>query len=448
MNEIMRKNEELSLRIEKLAGEMGLGHVDGMTVFVKNALPGEKVRARVEKVQKNCAFLKALSWEAPSPDRRDPVCPVYWQCGGCQTQHMSYALSLEMKRGQVRDVQERLGGVCMDVPPVIGMDPPWHYRNKIALPIGPGPALGYYAPRSHRLVPVESCPIAMEGSAPVIRTVREWIGTNRIPVYDEQTGEGLLRHLMLRRNRQGQWMVVLVSKKDGLPMDSLAAALQSIVDLRSLCLNINPKPGNTILGSRTLVCDGSERLRDELCGLYFDLSPVSFFQVNPVQTEKLYSIALDWAGLSGRETVCDLYCGAGTISLLLARHCKQVIGVEEVAPAVADANHNAQINHIGNARFIAGKAEDVLPELVQNGLRPDVIVLDPPRKGCDPRVLSAIAACAPARVVYVACDPATQARDLKILRAGGFRADRTQSVDMFCHTVHVETVVLMSRIPD
>ena len=419
---------------------MGLGHVDGMTVFVRNALPGEKVQARVEKVQKNCAFLKTLSVETPSRERREPRCPVYWQCGGCQTQHMSYALSLETKREHVRDVQERLGGIKLDVPTVIGMDDPWHYRNKISLPFGPGPSLGYYAPRSHRLIQVDNCPIAMSGSEQVFPIVLKWAKTNQIPVYDEASGKGLLRHLMIRQNRKEQMMVVLVAAGTKLPMDSLVDALKTLPGLHSVCLNINRQPGNAILGKETIVCYGPDRLRDRLCGLDFDLSPVSFFQVNPVQTEKLYSLALSYANLTGDETVCDLYCGAGTISLMLSRKCRQVIGVEEVEPAVRDAEHNARINGITNARFIAGKTEDVLPDLVENGLRPDVIVLDPPRKGCDVRVLDAIAKCAPDRIVYVACDPATQARDIKILCASGYQARQTQSVDMFCHTTHVETV--------
>ncbi len=446
---MIRKNDVLRLTVEKLGGEFGIAHVEGLIVFVRGALPGETVDARVEKVQKNCAFLKTLRVLAPSPDRCVPLCPVYERCGGCQTQHMSYALSLEMKRQHVQDVQNRIGGIHLDVPPVIGMKNPWHYRNKISMPVAlvqERVETGYYQPRSHRLIPVLSCPIAMPQSDGVLALIRQWMAEWGIPPYDEMSGQGLVRHVMVRVSRKGDVMAVLIAKAVPPHTDALVSLLRKgVPSLVSVCLNLNPKRDNVILGSETRVLFGSGVMTDTLCGLDFQVSPLSFFQVNPQQTEVLYGLALDYADLKGTETVCDLYCGAGTISLLLARRAKRVIGIEAVEAAVANARENALRNGVSNADFIAGNAEEILPRLAGEGLRMDVCVLDPPRKGCERPVLEAIAASGAERVVYVACDPATQARDIGILCALGYHALKTQSVDMFCQTSHVETVVLLSR---
>ena len=446
---MIRKNDIVRLTIEKFGGENGIGHIDGLTVFVRNALPGETVEARVEKVQKSFAFLKTLRVLTPSAERRVPPCPVYEKCGGCQTQHMSYALSLEMKRERVADVQLRLGGIQLDVPPVLGMEDPWHYRNKISMPVGlvhGQVETGYYLPRSHQIIPVRECPVAMRETGPVLALCKQWMAENGIPPYDEGTGEGLVRHIMVRVSRDGQVMAVVISSALLPHTDRLVAMLrEGVPGLNSVCLNINTRRDNVILGQETRVLFGSGFMTDRLCGLVFRVSPLSFFQINPTQTEVLYNLALEYAALTGKETVCDLYCGAGTISLLLARRAAKVIGIEAVEAAVENARENAERNGIRNCEFIAGPAEVILPRLAQQGLKTDVCVLDPPRKGCEKPVLEAIAASGADRIVYVACDPATQARDIAILVSLGYQAVKTQSVDMFCQTAHVESVVALNR---
>lgn len=447
---MLKKNDEITVEIEKFGGEMGIAHLDGMTLFVQNALPGEQVLARAQKVEKNCAFLKMLRVLRPSEDRQTPPCPYYEKCGGCVCQHMTYSLSLKMKRERVRDALTRIGGISVDVPPLLGMDDPWRYRNKTALPVSGmrgSPVIGFYAPRSHRVVPVDGCLIAKEESDEVLRAVRLWMAKFMVEPYDEVTRRGLIRHVMSRVSREGKVMAVIVAAKDALPHEQeLKALLRAAVPgLVSLYLNINKRGDNVILGPENRLLFGQERLEDALCGLRYALSPLSFFQVNPVQTEKLYQTALDFADLQGHETVADLYCGAGTISLLLAKKAQSVIGIEIVPQAIRDAEENARRNGIQNAEFHAAAAEELLPRLVEKGLRPDVIVLDPPRKGCEEKVLAAIAQCAPEKVVYVSCDPATLARDAKYLCAHGYAAQKCQSVDMFCQTGHVETVILLSR---
>lgn len=448
---MLRKNDVITIGIERFGGEMGIAHLEGMTLFVQGALPGETVIARAQKVEKTHAFLKTLQVLSPSPDRAEPPCPVYEKCGGCVCQHMTYARTLDMKRQRVQDALTRIGGVALEVPPVIGMEHPWHYRNKTALPVGGetgAPQIGYFAPRSHRIVDLDSCLIAREESDRVTAILRRWMEKFSIAPYDEITHRGLIRHIMSRVSRAGQVMAVVVASSPALPHGhELTAMLRAgLPSLCSLYLNVNRRGDNVILGGENRLLWGQERLEDTLCGLRFSLSPLSFFQVNPVQTEVLYQTALDFAGLTGNELVCDLYCGAGTISLLLARQCRQVIGIEIVPQAIRDAEENARRNGIENVTFHAAAAEDLLPQLVSQGLRPDVVVLDPPRKGCEEQVLAAIAEAAPRRIVYVSCDPATQARDAKYLSARGYRPEACQPVDMFCYTGHVETVVLMSRV--
>lgn len=447
---MLKKNDELTLEIERFGGEMGIAHLDGMTLFVQGALPGERVVARVQRAEKTHAFLKTLGVLSPSPERVEPVCPSYEKCGGCVCQHMRYACSLDMKRERIRDALKRIGGLEVDVPPVLGMETPWRYRNKTTLPVGgePGaPLIGFFAPRSHRIVDVKSCVIAREESDQVLAVVRLWMEKFRITPYQEGPRTGLIRHVMSRVSRAGQVMAVVVSTHNNLPHErELIAMLRAgVPGLASLYLNINKRGDNVILGLENRLLWGAERLEDILCGLRYFLSPLSFFQINPVQTEKLYQTALDFAELTGHELVADLYCGAGTISLLLAKRAQKIIGVEVVPEAIRDAQENARTNGVLNAEFHAAAAEDLLPDLVERGLRPDVIVLDPPRKGCEERVLSAIVQAAPQRVVYVSCDPATLARDVKFLCAHGYEITKCQGVDMFCQTAHVETVVALSH---
>ena len=451
---MLKKNDEITVEIERFGGEMGIAHLDGMTLFVENALPGERVLARAQRVEKSCAFLKTLSVLAPAPGRVAPPCPYYEKCGGCVCQHMAYPLSLEMKRERVQDALRRIGGLSLPVPPVLGMDSPWHYRNKASMPVGGerGRAqIGFYAPRSHRIVPVESCLIAREESNQVAAVFQRWMEKFQIEPYQEASRQGLIRHIMSRVSRRGQVMAVVVAARERVPPERelTAMLLSGVPGLASVYLNINKRGDNVILGPESRLLYGAERLEDTLCGLTYQLSPLSFFQVNPVQTEKLYQLALDYAGLTGGELAADLYCGAGTISLLLAQKARHVVGIEIVPQAILDAEENARRNGVENVEFHAAAAEKLLPQLVEKGLRPQVVVLDPPRKGCEEAVLAAIAQAAPERVVYVSCDPATLARDAKFLCAHGFQALRCQSVDMFCQTGHVETVMsLVQQKPD
>ena len=449
---MLRKNDELTLTIERFGGEMGIAHLDGMTLFVQGALPGETVLARAQKVEKTHAFLKTLRVLTPSKQRVAPPCPYYEKCGGCVCQHMTYEETLVMKRERVRDALSRIGGLDVEVAPVIGMEDPWRYRNKTALPVGGqkgSSQIGFFAPRSHRIIDIEKCLIAKEESDAVSMILRRWMEKFQVQPYQEETRTGQIRHIMSRVSRTGQVMAVVVATVNPLPHEhELIAMLRvGVPGLCSLYLNVNRRGDNVILGQESHLLYGEERLQDTLCGLQYALSPQSFFQVNPVQTEKLYETAVAFAGLTGSELAADLYCGAGTISLLLAKHAKRVIGIEIVPQAIRDAEENARVNGVSNAEFHAAAAEELLPKLVAQGLRPDVVVLDPPRKGCEEPVLHAIAQAAPRRIVYVSCDPATLARDAKILCANGYRADQCQPVDMFCWTGHVETVLKLSKLP-
>ena len=447
---MLRKNDEITVEIERFGGEMGIAHLDGMTLFVQGALPGETVIARAQKVKSTHAFMKTLRVLSPAPGRAEPPCPYYEKCGGCVCQHMTYETSLQMKREQVRDALRRIGGIETDVRPVLGMNSPWHYRNKTALPVGGEkgrPVIGFYAPRSHRIIDIQSCLISREESDAVVSVVRLWMEKFQVEPYNEETRRGLIRHVMSRVSRTGQVMAVVIAAGAIAHERELTAMLRAgVPGFCSLYLNVNRRGDNVIMGSESRLLWGEPRLNDTLCGLQYALSPQSFFQVNPVQTEKLYQTALDFAELAGNELAADLYCGAGTISLLLARRARRVIGIEIVPQAIRDAEENARVNGVANAEFHAAAAEELLPQLVSQGLRPDVIVLDPPRKGCEEAVLRAIAEASPRRVVYVSCDPATLARDTKILCACGYAPTACQPVDMFCQTGSVETVCLLSKI--
>lgn len=443
----LQKNMRLEMTVEDFGAQgEGIARHEGMAVFIPRALPGEKILAQIVKVEKRHAFARVVQVLKASPNRVEPPCPHYVQCGGCACQHMDYASQLAFKQKQVEGVMRHIAGLDIEVKPTIGMEEPWHYRNKTALPVACGeekPLIGYYAQRSHRVVEIDQCLIAKAESDIVHAVVRRWMEKYRISAYCEEAHKGLIRHVMTRVNRQGESMVVLVINGEKLPhADELLKMLQSeMPKLRSLCISVNKARGNVILGRSYETLWGDERLPDTLCGHEFRLSPLSFFQVNPVQTEKLYGTALEFAALTGNELVADVYCGAGTISLMLARHAKEVVGIEIVPDAIRDAKENAKRNGVDNVQFRLGAAEDVLPKLVDDGMRPDVIVIDPPRKGCEESVLMAIAKAKPKRVVYVSCNPATQARDAKILCANGYRAAACQPVDMFCQTAGVECVM-------
>ena len=446
----MRKNDIYTLRAESVGADMeGVCRLDGQAVFVPGLLPGEEAPVRIIKVEKKYAFGRMEAPPAaPSPDRRSPDCAAYPRCGGCTARHLTYPSSLEAKRRHVEDCFARIGHLRVSVPPVLGMESPFAYRNKTALPVGGTagePLLGFYAPRSHRLIPAAFCPNAMAPTEEIALAVRGWIRKHHITPYDEESGTGSLRHLVIRVNRLRQAMVTLVTAQPKLPhLDELSDELSRLGTV-SFFLNENPRRTNVIFGDRFRLISGAETLSDTLCGLRFELSPASFFQINPAQTEVLYATALEFAGLSPTDRVCDVYCGAGTISLMMAGHCGQVTGIEVVPEAVLNARENAVRNHIPNAVFHGGKAETLLPKMVQDGMRPDVIVVDPPRKGLDPAVIDAIAEASPDRLIYVSCNPATQARDAALLHEKGYFINRIQPVDMFPFTSHVETVLLMSQ---
>lgn len=476
----MQKNDEIELEIEDLGihGE-GIGHAMGMAVFVPGAIPGDRIRAGITKKKKNYAYARLISVEEPSEDRVVPVCPIARQCGGCQLQEMDYAAQLRWKEKHVQNLLIRVGGfpesqIREISEPIIGMEDPWRFRNKAQYPIGKDkqgrPIAGFYAPHSHRIVPCTDCRIGALENQKILKAILSWMQKNRVQPYDETTGQGLLRHVLIRQAiHTKETMVCLVTNGNRIPAaESLLEALRmASPDLTSLTLNINRDRTNVILGRETKTLWGEDTITDMIGDIAFRISPRSFFQVNPLQMEKLYGKALEYAGLTGEENVYDLYCGIGSISLFLARNAGHVTGIEIIPEAIQDAKENARRNGISNADFYAGATEDVLPRLIEKGKsdfgklsaqeqalgsvyisgRPaDVIVLDPPRKGCEPSVLLTILAAAPERIVYVSCDPATLARDLKILCAdGAYELKKVCPVDQFGHSVHVETIVLLTR---
>ncbi len=441
----MRKNDELTLTADAVGADMeGVARAEGMAVFVPGLLPGETAPVRLVKVQPRFAFGKVVGEiTSSSPDRRTPDCPAWPRCGGCSCRHMSYAATLEAKRKQVKDCFRRIGHLDVEVPQVKGMAEPFGYRNKTSLPVGgtaEAPVLGFYAPRSHTIIPASRCLNAMPPAGDVAEVFLTWMKKHRLAPYQEETHTGLVRHLMVRVNRRKEAMVVVVINGKELPhADELAEKLKPL-GVVSLILNENREKTNVILGRHFRTLWGADTLEDTLCGLRFQVSPASFFQVNPQQTEVLYQTALDFAQLAPTDTLCDVYCGAGTITLMMASHVRQALGIEVVPQAIDNARENAARNGIANADFHLGAAEEVLPKLVQDGLRPDVVVVDPPRKGLDPAVIEAMANVSPRRIVYVSCNVATQARDAALLKEHGYLPEKMQPVDMFCWTSGVENV--------
>lgn len=447
------KTYELSIQGLGTSGE-GIGRYEGFTVFVPYALPGETVRARVTMVKKTYASAALEQVLTPSPDREKPPCPVYERCGGCQLQHLSYEGELKEKRQQVKDAIERIGHLQgVDVLPVLGAKTPWNYRNKMQFPVAAAGkrnvAIGCFAAATHEVIDVENCAIQKEGNNVIAAVVRQWMKDFKIPAYDEDARTGIVRHIMGRVGvHTGEVMVCLVTASDMVPhMKDLVQYLRrDVPGLKSVVQNVNKRHTNVILGPKTKTIYGSGTIHDSIGSLTFHISAQSFFQVNSEQAQRLYETALDFADLKGGEIVADVYCGTGTITLFLAQKAKQVYGIEIVDSAIRDAVRNAKDNKIGNAQFILGDAIYKLPELIRNGVRPDVIVLDPPRAGCGEPVLKAIANSKPKRVVYVSCNPATLARDLAYLKEHGYQTQKVQPVDMFPRTHHVETVCLLSKL--
>lgn len=456
-----RKNDIVTLDIVDCGtnGE-GIGKADGFTVFVKDAVIGDRVTAKIMKAKKNYGYGRLMEILTPSPDRVEPVCPSARQCGGCQLQALSYEKQLEFKAAKVRGHLERIGGFT-DLPmePVLGMEEPFHYRNKAQFPVGRNRdgkiVTGFYAGRTHSIIENRDCALGVPQNKEILDRVIGYMETYGISSYDEATGKGLIRHVFTRCGyHTGEIMVCIVANGSKLPyQQELVESLREIPGMVSITLNINKNRNNVILGEKIQALWGQEYITDKIGDISYQISPLSFYQVNPQQTWKLYSKALEYADLHGEETVWDLYCGIGTISLFLAQKAKFVRGVEIVPAAIEDARRNASLNGIRNAEFFVGKAEEVLPDYYADyaahhpgeNARADVIVVDPPRKGCDEVLLDTIVEMQPDRVVYVSCDSATLARDLKYLCERGYQVKKVCPVDMFPMTVHVETVVLLSQ---
>lgn len=453
----MNKNEVAQLRCLRLGAEMeGVCEYENRPVFVPGILPGEEANVRLVQVKDRYAFGRVEELLKTAPERVAPRCPVYDRCGGCSCQHMTYETTLEWKRRQVADCLTRIGGLDIgeeEIPPVLGAERPYRSRNKTSLPVGgtaDAPALGFYQRRSHRVVPISDCAVAMEGVEGLIAAVDEWMRRAAVRPYDELTHHGDLRHVIARATRNGQVMALLVSRTPRLPAVDLLIELlkKKVPGFCALHQSVNPSPGNVILGKTSRRLYGEEILVETLLGLSFEISPLSFFQVNPAQTERLYRAALDFANVRQGDLCVDAYAGAGTIALCMAKNAGRVIGLEVVAQAVESAKRNAQRNGMTNAEFYVGTVEELLPKMVEDGLRPDVIVLDPPRKGAEPEVLAAVVKASPRRVVYVSCHVPTQARDLAALAQAGYRFVGCQPVDMFCYAGGVENVACMEKAQD
>ncbi len=434
----------------------GVGRVEGYTLFVPGALVGERVRVQVNHVKKNFGFAELLEVVEKSPSRALPPCPVYDRCGGCSLQHLAYEEQLVHKQQIVKDNLRRIGGFSVEgegavtVHPTLGMSDPWRYRNKAQVPIGEqNGALvgGFYAERSHEIIDMDECMIQHPANDEAVADVKKLAARLQIKPYDEVNHTGLLRHVVVKVGaRTGEVMVVLVTTEEFIPQkEKLVASIrEQLSDVKSIVQNINPARTNVIFGDKTVTLWGSDVIYDYIGPIKFAISARSFYQVNPVQTEVLYNKTLEYAGATGTETVIDAYCGIGTISLFLAQKSRHVYGVEILPEAIADANRNAELNGIENVTFETGPAEAVIPAWKEQGIRPDVIVVDPPRKGCDEALLTTILEMKPERVVYVSCNPSTLARDLKVL-AELYEVKEVQPVDMFPHTGHVECCSLLVR---
>ena len=477
------KNDIVTVKIEDIGTEgEGIGKLEGFTLFVKDAVMGDVVEARLVKVKKNYAYARLEKVLTSSPLRVKPVCPYHKQCGGCQIQAMSYEAQLQFKENKVKNNLVRIGGfdqifIESVMESVVGMEQPWHYRNKAQFPVGTDKdgriITGFYAGRTHSIIANTDCALGVEENEPILQKVLAYMQNEKVSAYDETTGQGLVRHILIRKGfTSGEIMVCLVINGKSLPKeDRLVSTLREIPGMTSIWLNYNTKNTNVIMGTEGRVLWGQNTITDVIhrrsieeinsgkdClrydskenapqGITFAISPLSFYQVNPIQTEKLYSLALEYAGLTGEETVWDLYCGIGTISLFMAQCAKEVHGVEIVPQAIEDARKNAECNHIENATFYVGKAEEVLPRLYEEEhIFADVICVDPPRKGCDEACLNTIIKMAPKRIVYVSCDSATLARDLKYLCENGYEIRKVRAVDQFGQTVHTETVCLLSKL--
>ena len=454
---LVEKNKEYILHIESQGYEgEGIAKIEGYPIFVQGALSGEKVKVKIVKVKKNYAYGRLEEVIESSKDREEPKCMFFKRCGGCSVQHMNYEKQLDFKWERVKDCISKIGGLSEDlVKYPLGMsENPYRYRNKVQLPIGKvngEVVIGFYAPRSHNIIDINECLIQDEAADKVREITKEWIVRHNIEPAardGEFYSKGILRHIMIRRGfKTGDVMVVLVSTRKDVPyIHEFVEEIKTVVNnVKSIVLNVNSKNTNVILGRECITLYGNSTIQDYIGDFKFNISPLSFFQVNPVQTEVLYNKALEYADLSGKETVFDAYCGTGTITLFLSQKAEKVYGVEIIEPAIINARENAMLNNVDNVEFFVGKSEEIIPQLINDNVKADVIVVDPPRKGCDIKLLQAIGKTKPERVVYVSCDPSTLARDLKILDEMGYKTVEVQPVDMFPQTSHVENVALLVK---
>lgn len=474
-----KKNDIVTIEIQDVSNEgEGIGKINGYPFFVKDAIIGDIAKVRVTKVKKNYSFARLEEVIKPSSFRAEPVCTFHKQCGGCQIQAMDYKRQLQFKEDKIKNNLVRIGGFKAEfvdsvMEPIVGMEHPFRYRNKAQYPIGTdkegNPISGFYAGRTHSIIANTDCYLGVEENKEILEIILAFMKEYHVAAYDERTGAGLVRHVLIRKGfTGGELMVCLVINGRGngniageyLPKQNrLVERLAAVPGMTSISVSINTENTNVIMGKEVHTIWGRDRITDTIHvrdtrhdfsvtekEITFAISPLSFYQVNPVQTEKLYSLALKYAGLTGEETVWDLYCGIGTISLFMAKKAKQVYGIEIIEQAIHDARENARRNNIENVQFYTGKAEEVLPMLYEEeGIYADVICVDPPRKGCDESCLATMIKMAPQRIVYVSCDSATLARDLKYLCANGYRLEKVRPVDMFPHTVSVESMVLLQR---
>lgn len=448
----IKKNDRINLKIDACSADgSGIGRHNGMAIFVPATAIGDEITAHILKVKKNYAFAKVESVLEPSPDRIVPQCPVYLKCGGCVFSHMKYEAEKQIKAAHVAECFKRIGGVTPEFEPIIGAESDCRYRNKAQYPVSRENGeikIGFYSPHSHRVVHCPDCLLQPEEFAGILGVFADYIEKYNVTVYDETAHKGLLRHIYIRKGtKSGEIMVCAVINGKALPAErELAAALtEKESAIRSIIINSNTDKTNVILGKNCRTLWGSDYITDILCGLRFRISPLSFYQVNRNQAERLYGKAAEYAELTGKETVLDLYCGAGTIGLSMAKNAKEIIGVEIVPQAIEDAKINAEINGISNARFICSDAAKAAEMLKNDGIRPDVVILDPPRKGCSPEMLKTAAEMSPDRIVYVSCDPATLARDCAALLSLGYAPRKATPVDMFPRTGHIECTVKLIR---
>ncbi|VEI05866.1 23S rRNA (uracil(1939)-C(5))-methyltransferase RlmD [Kurthia zopfii] len=449
----VKKNDRITVLIEDLTHDgAGVAKVDGYPLFVQGGLPNETAEIHVLKTLKNYGFAKIAKIVEPSPDRVQAPCPVFDQCGGCQLQHFSYEGQLKWKQKMVENAMKRLGKLDVVVHPTKGMEEPWNYRNKAQIPFGTNgeaPIAGFYKTKSHAIVDTDRCMIQTEEADAILEGLKPRLWALGLTPYNEKTKKGILRHVVVRKAyATGEVMVVLVTKKRRLPekIATINAIRELVPNVTSIMQNLNGLDTNVILGSETTLLWGKEVINDKIGDVSFEISARSFYQVNPLQTKVLYDQALTYANLTGKETVIDAYCGIGSISLFLAKQAKSVLGVEIVPQAIEDAKRNAAINGFDNTEFVAGAAEDVIPRWYKEGKSADVLVVDPPRKGCDEALLTTILEQKPSKVVYVSCNPATLARDLRILEDGGYKTKEVQPVDMFPHTAHCEAVAWLELV--